>query len=138
MKKRFYYVFNAYADYTFEPEGSPHYLNAIVGFNQELGQRHHLRGKAYSLITPAITNINATVGAQEAYSGASHVSLRGVFYRLNYIFNDKYLIELNGRYDASSRFPTDDRLTSFHLFQQDGKSLKSLLLLIWDYHGLIT
>lgn len=119
--KRFYYVFNAYADYTFEPENSPHYLNAIVGFNQELGERHYLRGKAYSLITPAITNINATVGAQEAYSGASHVSLRGVFYRLNYIFQDKYLIELNGRYDASSRFPTDDRFDFFPSFSAGWK-----------------
>ena len=114
--KRFYYVFNAYADYTFEPEDSDHYFKAMVGFNQEKGDRHYLRGKAYSLITPQVLNINATVGAQEAYSGASHVSLRGAFYRFNYIFKDRYLVELNGRYDASSRFPTDVRYDFFPSF----------------------
>lgn len=119
--KRFYYVFNAYADYTFEPEDSNHYFKAIVGFNQEMGNRHYTRAKAYSLITPNITNINATTGAQEAYSGASHVSLRGAFYRLNYIFQDKYLIELNGRYDASSRFPTDSRFDFFPSFSAGWK-----------------
>lgn len=119
--KRFYYVFNAYADYTFEPENSNHYFKAIVGFNQEMGNRHYTRAKAYSLITPNITNINATTGAQEAYSGASHVSLRGAFYRLNYIFQDKYLIELNGRYDASSRFPTDTRFDFFPSFSAGWK-----------------
>ena len=114
--KRFYYVFNAFAEYAFEPEDSDHYFKAMVGFNQEKGDRHYLRGKAYSLITPQVLNINATVGAQEAYSGASHVSLRGAFYRLNYIFKDKYLVELNGRYDASSRFPTDVRYDFFPSF----------------------
>ena len=119
--KRFYYVFNAYADYTFEPEDSNHYLKAIVGFNQEYGDRQYTRSRAYSLITPKITNINATTGPQEVYSGASHVSLRGVFYRLNYIFQDKYLIELNGRYDASSRFPTDSRFDFFPSFSAGWK-----------------
>ena len=110
---RFYYVFNAYADYTYEPENSDHWAKVTVGFNQEQGQRQYLRGKAYSLITSQITNINATTGAQEVYSGADHVSLRGVFYRLNYIFKDKYILELNGRYDASSRFPKEDRFDFF-------------------------
>ena len=39
-----------------------------------------------------------------------------LFYRFNYIFKDKYLIELNGRYDASSRFPTDSRFDFFPSF----------------------
>ena len=119
--KRFYYVFNAYADYTFEPENSDHYFKALVGFNQEKGDRHYLTGRAYELITPKITNINATVGNQETYSGANHVSLRGVFYRFNYIFKDKYLVELNGRYDASSRFPTETRYDFFPSFSAGWK-----------------
>ena len=114
--KKFYYVFNAYADYTYEPEGSDHYFKALVGFNQEKGDRHYLTGRAYELITSAVTNINATVGNQETYSGASHVSLRGAFYRFNYIFQDKYLVELNGRYDASSRFPSESRYDFFPSF----------------------
>jgi hypothetical protein len=29
----------------------------------------------------------------------------GGFYRLNYSFRDRYLLEANGRYDGSSKFP---------------------------------
>ena len=35
--------------------------------------------------------------------------MRSVFGRLNYIFNNKYILAFNGRYDGTSRFPHDDR-----------------------------
>lgn len=109
-----YYVIQAYTDYTIE--SGAHYLKAMVGFNQEWGLFKYHRAQAYSLITPQVTDINATTGNQEAYGGKEHNALRGVFYRLNYIFDDKYLIEANGRYDGTSRFPTDDRFGFFPSF----------------------
>lgn len=36
-------------------------------------------------------------------------ALRGAYGRLNYIFDNKYIFEFNGRYDGTSRFPHDDR-----------------------------
>jgi len=42
--------------------------------------------------------------------------LRGAFYRLNYSYKDKYLLETNGRYDGTSRFPTDSRFGFFPSF----------------------
>ena len=107
-----YYVFNAFAEYTFDKlEG--HYLQAMVGFNREWGQNKFVRARARSLITPSITDLNATVGTQETYGSGSHLALRGVFYRVNYIFKERYLIEANGRYDGTSRFPKDDRFGFF-------------------------
>ncbi len=103
-----YYVFNTYADYTIDNDNG-HYLKAMVGFNQEWGQYQNIRARASSLITPAITDLNATVGNQETWGGKSHVAIRGMFYRINYIFKDRYLLEVNGRYDGTSRFPEDDR-----------------------------
>ena len=38
---------------------------------------------------------------------------RGGFFRLNYIYNNKYIFEANGRYDGSSRFPKNDRFGFF-------------------------
>ena len=107
-----YYVFNAFAEYTLD-KFDDHYLQAMVGFNQEWGQRKFTRARARSLITPSITDLNATVGTQETYGSSSHVALRGVFYRVNYIFKDRYLIEANGRYDGTSRFPKEDRFGFF-------------------------
>ncbi|MEE9461490.1 MAG: SusC/RagA family TonB-linked outer membrane protein, partial [Bacteroidales bacterium] len=109
-----YYAFNTYADYTID-QGS-HFFKAMVGFNQEWGETQFNRSKAYSLITPQVPDLNATVGAQETYGGKEHFSLRGVFYRVNYIFKDRYLVEANGRYDGTSRFPKDDRFGFFPSF----------------------
>ncbi len=110
-----YYVFNSYAEYT--PEvGNDHYVRAMVGFNQEWGRYTFQRARAFSLITPLITDLNATVGGQQTFGGKEHIALRGVFYRLNYIFKDRYLFEANGRYDGTSRFPKDDRFGFFPSF----------------------
>jgi TonB-linked SusC/RagA family outer membrane protein len=37
----------------------------------------------------------------------------GGFSRLNYAFKDRYLVEVNARYDGSSKFPTDQRYGFF-------------------------
>lgn len=46
-------------------------------------------------------------------SGYSDWGLRSFFARLNYSFEDRYLIEVSTRYDGSSRFPAGDRYTLF-------------------------
>ncbi|MBT29228.1 MAG: SusC/RagA family TonB-linked outer membrane protein [Thalassobius sp.] len=107
-----YYVFNIFGEYKLSSSLN-HDLTAMVGFNQEWGQNKYIRAQARSLITPSITDLNATTGTQQTFGGSSHVALRGLFYRLNYIFKDRYLIEFNGRYDGTSRFPTDDRFGFF-------------------------
>ena len=110
-----YYVFNAYADYKFSlPE--VHSLTTMVGFNQEWGNNKFIRAQANTLLTPLITDLNATTGLQQTYGSSSHVSLRGAFYRVNYIFDERFLLEANGRYDGTSRFPQDSRFGFFPSF----------------------
>ncbi|MDN5210741.1 TonB-dependent receptor [Fulvivirgaceae bacterium BMA12] len=110
-----YYVINAYADYTIDKfEG--HNIKVMAGFNQEWGKFQYIRARAFGLITPAITDLNATTGNQETYGGKEEVSLRGAFYRVNYNYKDRYLFEANGRYDGTSRFPKDDRFGFFPSF----------------------
>ncbi|WP_235954577.1 SusC/RagA family TonB-linked outer membrane protein [Cyclobacterium salsum] len=110
-----YYVFNAFADYQFSlPE--IHSLNTMIGFNQEWGQNKYIRAQANTLLTPLITDLNATTGLQQTSGSSSHVSLRGAFYRVNYIFDERFLLEANGRYDGTSRFPQDSRFGFFPSF----------------------
>jgi len=106
------YVFNVYAEYELNQLDN-HYVKAMVGFNQEWLENRYTSARNYTLITPLITDLNATTGSQETEGSKSHSALRGVFYRLNYIFKDKYLFETNGRYDGTSRFPEDDRFGFF-------------------------
>ncbi|MEZ5105200.1 MAG: TonB-dependent receptor [Draconibacterium sp.] len=114
-----YYAFNAYAEYTME-QFTDHYIKVMVGFNQEWGLNSRISAQARQLVTPLIPYINATVGPQNTSGFDSsnrpyknEIALRGVFYRLNYSYKDKYLLEANGRYDGTSRFPTDSRFGFF-------------------------
>ncbi len=91
-------------------------MTAMIGFNQESGLNRFTRAQNRSLITSGITDLGATIGTQQATGSKSHVALRGAFYRLNYAFKGKYLVELNGRYDGSSRFPKESRFGFFPSF----------------------
>lgn len=54
---------------------------------------------------PTRPYLNLATGSFAAPSGsASDFALAGFFGRLNYSFNQKYLLEITGRYDGSSRF----------------------------------
>ncbi|MCP1381256.1 SusC/RagA family TonB-linked outer membrane protein [Runella salmonicolor] len=110
-----YYVFNAFAEYKL-PLSVNHNMTAMVGFNQERGQNRFTGAQARGLITPLVTDLNATTGVQQTFGSKSHVALRGAFYRLNYNYRERYLIELNGRYDGTSRFPQDSRFGFFPSF----------------------
>jgi TonB-linked SusC/RagA family outer membrane protein len=107
-----YYVINAFADYEFSlPE--KHNLNTMVGFNQEWGQNKFVRAQNNTLITPLVQDLNATIGMQQTFGSQDHNALRGAFYRVNYIFDERFLLETNARYDGTSRFPKDSRFGFF-------------------------
>jgi TonB-linked SusC/RagA family outer membrane protein len=107
-----YYVFNAYADYgnTFNDK---HYVKAMVGFNQENAQYNWVKAERRNLIINDIPQINLASGDRFAYDGINEYAIRGAFTRFNYIYDDRYLIEFNGRYDGTSKFAKKDRFAFF-------------------------
>ena len=109
------YVWNSYAEYLID-DLDKHYIKAMVGFNQEWENFTFVEAEGNTFITPNIVDIGAVTGTLSATGGKAHVALRGAFYRLNYIFDDRYLFEINGRYDGTSRFPKDDRFGFFPSF----------------------
>jgi TonB-linked SusC/RagA family outer membrane protein len=110
-----YSVLNAYAQYEVQ-DLKNHGITAMVGINQEEGKNKFIRGQNRALISNGTNDLSATVGSQLATGSRSHVALRGIFYRLNYDFKKKYLLEFNGRYDGSSRFPSESRFGFFPSF----------------------
>jgi TonB-linked SusC/RagA family outer membrane protein len=110
-----YYVINTFAEYTFQNLGK-HQLMALVGYNQEMGNYQSSTAQARSLITPQVPDLSTTTGTQQTIGGRSQVALRGVFYRVAYNYADRYLLEFNGRYDGTSRFPKNDRFGFFPSF----------------------
>ncbi len=86
-----------------------HYIGAMVGFNQENYRYDSFTANRYDLITGSIPSISLATGTMSMSEGITTWSLRSAFGRFNYIYNDKYILEFDGRYDGSSRFPSNDR-----------------------------
>jgi TonB-linked SusC/RagA family outer membrane protein len=102
-----YYVLNTYA--TFEKTKGRHYVNAIVGFNQEYSRLDSVESEKVGVISPSIPSIGLATGLATVDESIREWALRGGFFRLNYIFNDRYIVEFDGRYDGSSKFAKDNR-----------------------------
>jgi TonB-linked SusC/RagA family outer membrane protein len=109
-----YIVYNVYTDFhkTFADK---HFLLAMVGFNQEYTRGESVGVSANYLLTPSLPTLQLTGPNSQVskYHGISALALRGAFARLNYIFDDRYILELNGRRDGSSRFKKDGRFGFF-------------------------
>ncbi|GHV57816.1 SusC/RagA family TonB-linked outer membrane protein [Bacteroidia bacterium] len=84
-----------------------HKLNAFAGWNLEYEKYNMLRGEARDLMDPGKHTVSMTTGDQFLYGTQSDWVSAGFFGRINYSFKDRYLVELNGRYDGSSNFPID-------------------------------
>lgn len=107
-----YYSFNALAEYenTFADK---HYFKGMVGFNQEYNKSEWLTGKRTDLLVNEIPNLNLATGDPVVSEGMWETALRGAFFRFNYIYDDRYLAEINGRYDGTSKYPKASRFGFF-------------------------
>lgn len=107
-----YHAINTFAEYenTF---ASKHYFKAIAGFAQELKQLGQYTITARNQLSPDLGNLtpnnDPTPISAALTAPASEWALRSGFFRVNYIYDDRYLVEVNGRYDATSRFARGNR-----------------------------
>jgi TonB-linked SusC/RagA family outer membrane protein len=99
-----YYVANIYGDYS-ERFGD-HSIKILAGWNLEYDKTDTLYVQRDGLLVDDLPNFNLATGLNyRVTGGGSEWATAGIFYRLNYVFKNKYLFELNGRYDGSSKFP---------------------------------
>ncbi|WP_211234417.1 SusC/RagA family TonB-linked outer membrane protein [Algoriphagus terrigena] len=105
-------ILNAYADFKKE-FGGKHFVQALVGYNQEERELGSFSVSRAGLITTNLPSVALATGTWNGGEGYTDWAVRGAFYRVNYTFNNKYILELNGRYDGTSRFPKEDRFGFF-------------------------
>lgn len=108
-----YFASNTYLEY--EPAlGNGHYFKGLVGYNYEQSTYKAVSVQRNGLIFPDAEDLSLALGQSIATSGGWRKWVtNGGFYRLNYSFREKYLVEFNGRYDGSSRFPSNQRYAFF-------------------------
>ena len=107
-----YYAINAWGEYE-KTFNKLHYFKALLGYNQEKASTRSFNALRFNPITPDVGEISLSTGDMQTNSSAGDWAVRGAFFRLNYIFNEKYLLEVNGRYDGTSKFPKGDRYGFF-------------------------
>lgn len=108
-----YMTTNLYTEYenTFKED---HYLKFMVGYNYEQSNYKRLSTQRNGLIFEDANDINLALGQSIVTQGGwERWKIMGGFSRLNYSFKDRYLLELNGRYDGSSKFPANQRYAFF-------------------------
>jgi len=107
------YLFgNLYGEY--EKTIGDHYVKGLLGYNYEQRVYNSSYITKTGLLTENVDNINLALGQNTtATAGYNKYRNVGVFMRANYIFKDRYLFEFNGRYDGSSKFPTNQQWAFF-------------------------
>lgn len=102
------YTNNVYTTYlgqaTYSKRIGAHSFKALVGGQSELFTNYFFGASRTGFNNPNQPYLNLGSGVRDNNAGASELALAGFFARLNYSFEDKYFIELNGRRDGTSRF----------------------------------
>ena len=86
-----------------------HYFRIMAGYEQEQDKYRMLFGSKADQITQAVPSISTGLGLETLSNSISHWAVQGYFGRLEYNYAEKYLVEFNGRYNGSSRFPKESR-----------------------------
>lgn len=95
-----------------------HYLNVLIGYSQIEYIGNNLSAYRENFYNNDIQSISAGVDdATKDNSGNEYNwGLRSYFSRVNYSYKGKYLVEVNARYDGSSRFLGDNKYSFFPSF----------------------
>lgn len=107
-----YLALNLWAEYK-HTWNEMHNFSAMAGYNQE-GKDYY--GNTLTMNGLYDNNLPVTDMATDYLKNTEIGTLwrvQGVFYRLNYDYDSRYLLELNGRYDGSSKYHKNDRWAFF-------------------------
>jgi TonB-linked SusC/RagA family outer membrane protein len=106
------FALNVYGNYEFSVADT-HNFNFMLGANAESGTYFNHYSERDDLLDYNLPEFDLATGAQYVDGAHSHWATAGYFGRLNYDYNGIWLLEMNGRYDGSSRFPANDRWAFF-------------------------
>lgn len=82
-----------------------HDVNVLAGYSQIVNKSNYLEGYKEYFYSNEMESIDMGGEDNRKITGYDHEwGLRSFFGRINYDYNDRYLLEVNGRWDGSSRF----------------------------------
>ncbi|HLW10378.1 MAG TPA: SusC/RagA family TonB-linked outer membrane protein, partial [Fermentimonas sp.] len=113
-RQRYYTDYSAINSYaTYSKSISNHNLKVMGGFSQESSFYEMINNQVRDQVSSTIPSLGNATGEKILNENYSEYTIRGGFFRLNYNYLNKYLLEVNGRYDGSSKFPKSNRFGFF-------------------------
>ncbi|PSL23856.1 SusC/RagA family TonB-linked outer membrane protein [Dyadobacter jiangsuensis] len=107
-ERNFHHIVNAFTSYE-KQEGS-HYFKVLGGYVRDLTEFQSYSASNSLLYSDNIPSLNTSYGTSPTIGdNIRKLASEGFFGRINYNFKEKYLLEINGRYDGTSRFLQDVR-----------------------------
>ncbi len=110
------HVANAFATYH-DKFNSVHDVKVMAGANYEYKYYKKNYMRRYGLLSDDLADFNVATGDKYYTSGGQDMyAVLGFFFRANYGYMDRYLFEVSGRYDGSSRFAPGHKFGFFPSF----------------------
>ncbi len=107
---REYISSNITGNYIPKFSNSDHYLNVLLGWNLEHQNYKTIQTYRRGLISATKPSFALMDGDYYTTGqGGNEWAYVGFLYRLNYNYKSRYLAEVSGRYDASSKFPENQQ-----------------------------
>lgn len=107
MDRTRYQSLNVYTSYNLDL--GKHNATFMLGFQEEDNSYKYLKQTITGLYSTANPNVGMGTGDRTTTDTRNGWATRGFFGRMTYAYADRYLLEVNGRYDGSSRFAADHR-----------------------------
>ncbi len=108
-RKEAYYNMNAYLEYA-KTYDEAHDIKLMAGAQYERQEFNSFYGKTLDVLADVPSSLSLSYGDGTSKTVAerqNHYALAGYFGRFNYAFKNKYLLEVNGRYDGSSQIRSE-------------------------------
>ncbi len=103
-----YQTINLYTNYLFSL-ADKHNFTLMGGYQEEDNSYSYMKNAITGLYSTATPNVGMGTGDKVVVDTRNGWATRGFFGRINYDYDGRYLVEVNGRYDGSSRFAPDHR-----------------------------
>lgn len=108
---KIYQAINLYSNY--DVAIGKHKVGAMVGYNQEGSYFSRVDASVKDQSILLVPSFEGGAGEKKITDSYSDFTIRGLFGRLTYNFDDRYLLTVNARYDGSSKFPKENRFGLF-------------------------
>lgn len=103
-----YQSINLYTNYIFTL-AEKHNFTLMAGYQEEENDYSYMKNSITGLYSTTTPNVGMGTGDKTVVDTRNGWATRGFFGRINYDYDGRYLLELNGRYDGSSRYAKDSR-----------------------------